>query len=166
MKKAGFFIVTLAATVLGVGCTSSGTRAAADSKNEIEALEHRCAEATTVDQLMTCYTAGDDLVVYDMGTPRKFHGPQAVRADFQNFFDTMKNPKVEFVSLKVVSDGKMALANSVQHFTGTDKGGKPIDMTFGVTDVWRKQGGQWKIHTHVSFPTDMASGKADLQSKM
>jgi ketosteroid isomerase-like protein len=39
-------------------------------------------------------------------------------------------------------------------------------MTFRVTDVWQKQEGQWKmIHTHVSFPTDMASGKADMQSK-
>ena len=164
MKNTGFLIVTFAAAVLGACCTAPV--AAADPKNEIEALEHKCAEATSVDQLMTCYAPGDDLVVYDMGTPRKFHGPQAVRADFQNFFDTMKNPKVEFVSLKVVSDGKMALANSVQHFTGTDKSGKPMDMTFRVTDVWEKQGSQWRmIHTHVSFPTDMASGKADMQSK-
>jgi ketosteroid isomerase-like protein len=116
---------------------------------------------------MACYAPGDDLVVYDIGTPREFDGQKAVRADFQNFFDTVKNPKVEFVSLHVVTDGKMALANSVQHFTGTDKSGKPADMTFRVTDVWQKQEGQWKmIHTHVSFPTDMASGKADMQSKL
>jgi ketosteroid isomerase-like protein len=116
---------------------------------------------------MACYAPGDDLVVYDIGTPREFDGQKAVRGDFQNFFDTVKNPKVEFVSLHVVTDGKMALANSVQHFTGTDKSGKPADMTFRVTDVWQKQEGQWKmIHTHVSFPTDMASGKADMQSKL
>lgn len=139
----------------------------ADSKAEIEALEHKCAEAPNVDQLMACYEPGADLVVYDINTPREFDGQQAVRADFQNFFDNMKNAKVEFLSLHVVSDGKMALANSVQHFTGTDKSGKPVDMTFRVTDVWQKQKGDWKIiHTHVSFPTDMASGKADMQSKM
>ena len=164
MKNTGFLIVTFAAAVLGACCTAPV--AAADPKNEIEALEHKCAEATSVDQLMTCYAPGDDLVVYDIGTPREFDGQRAVRADFQNFFDTMKNPKVEFVSLHVVTDGKMALANSVQHFTGTDKSGKPMDMTFRVTDVWEKQGSQWRmIHTHVSFPTDMASGKADMQSK-
>ena len=164
MKNTGFLIVTFAAAVLGACCTAPV--AAADPKNEIEALEHKCAEATSVDQLMTCYAPGDDLVVYDISTPREFDGQKAVRADFQNFFDTMKNPKVEFVSLHVVTDGKMALANSVQHFTGTDKSGKPMDMTFRVTDVWEKQGSQWRmIHTHVSFPTDMASGKADMQSK-
>ena len=165
MKNTGFLILTFAAAVLGA-CWSVPV-AAADSKNEIEALEHKCAAATSVDQLMTCYAPGDDLVVYDIGTPREFDGQQAVRADFQNFFDTMKNSKVEFISLHVVTDGKMALANSVQHFTGTDKSGKPTDMTFRVTDVWQKQGGQWMmIHTHVSFPTDMASGKADMQSKL
>jgi len=166
MKNTGFLIITFAAAVLGACCTS-GTVAAADSKSEVEALEHKCAEATSVDQLMTCYAPGDDLVVYDIGTPREFDGQKQVRADFQNFFDTTKNPKVEFLSLHVVTDGKMALANSVQHFTGTDKSGKPVDMTFRVTDVWQKQADQWKmIHTHVSFPTDMVSGKADMQSKM
>jgi hypothetical protein len=78
---------------------------------------------------MTCYAPGDDIVVYDIGTPREFDGQQAMRADFQNFFDSMKNAKVEFLSLHVATDGKMAMASSVQHFTGTDKSGKPVDMT-------------------------------------
>jgi ketosteroid isomerase-like protein len=157
--------LTAAAVVIcGFAPTAS---AAGDAKSEIEALEHKCAEAPTVDQLMNCYQPSGDLVVYDIGTPREYDGQQAVRADFQNFFDSMKNPKVEFVSMHVVTDGKMALANSVQHFIATDKSGKPVDMTFRVTDVWQKQKGDWKIiHTHVSFPIDMATGKADTQSKM
>jgi len=66
-----------------------------------------------------------------------------------------------------VTDGKMGAAFSVQHFTATDKSGKPVDMTVRVTDVWQKQKGKWKmIHTHVSFPTDLTTGKADMQSKM
>ncbi len=166
MKANAFLLATVLSAVAAIGY-APGICAAADSKAEIEGLEHKCAEAPTVDQFMTCYTPGDDLVVYDIGTPREFDGQKAVRADFQNFFDGMKNSKVEFLSLHVVTDGKMALANSVQHFTATDKGGKPVDMTFRVTDVWQKQKGQWKIiHTHVSFPTDMATGKADTQSKM
>jgi len=160
-------IMTTFGAILIVICGIAPRTWAADSKTEIEALEHKCAEAPTVDQLMACYEPGADLVVYDIGTPREYDGQQAVRADFQNFFDNMKNAKVEFLSLHVVSDGKMALANSVQHFSATDKSGKPVDMTFRVTDVWQKQKGDWKIiHTHVSFPTDMATGKADMQSKM
>jgi ketosteroid isomerase-like protein len=39
--------------------------------------------------------------------------------------------------------------------------------TYRVTNVWRKENGKWKvIHIHISFPTDMATGKADMQSKL
>jgi ketosteroid isomerase-like protein len=165
-RKSGLLVGTIAAAVFLA--SGFGARAfAASAKAQITDLEHKCAATTTTDELMGCYTTSDDLVVYDIGTPREFDGVKAVRGDFQNFFDTIKNPKVEFVSLHVVTDGKMGVAYSVQHGTGTDKAGKPVDMTFRVTDVWQKIGGKWKIiHTHVSFPVDMATGKADMQSKM
>jgi len=166
MNRVGFTIATVAAAALLSWSFGLSAGAAGNTKAEIEKLEHQCAGATSVDQLMGCYDSSDDLVVYDIGTPREFDGQKAVRGDFQNFFDSIKDPKVEFVSLHVVSDGKMGLANSVQHFTGTDKAGKPVNMTFRVTDVWRKEKAGWKIiHTHVSFPTDMATGHADMQSK-
>ena len=39
-------------------------------------------------------------------------------------------------------------------------------MTFRNTDVLRKEDGKWEmIHTQASFPIDMATGKADMQSK-
>ncbi|HUA32956.1 MAG TPA: nuclear transport factor 2 family protein [Candidatus Binataceae bacterium] len=165
--KSKLSLAAIASAICLIAFATASPAWAADSKAEIEALEHKCAQATSVDELMNCYEPSDDVVVYDIGTPREFDGRKAVRGDFQGFFDTIKNPKVEFVSMHVVSDGKMAMANSIQHFTGTGKDGKPIDMTFRVTDVWQKQKGQWKmIHSHVSFPTDMATGKADMQSKM
>lgn len=166
MRKSGTLVGTAAAAlILAWGFAAQAV--AADSKAQITDLEQKCAAATTVDELMGCYTTKGDLVVYDLGTPREFDGVKAVRGDFQNFFDTIKNPKVEFVSLHVVTDGRMGLANSVQHFTGTGKDGKPVDMTFRVTDVWQKIAGKWKIiHTHVSFPVDMATGRADMQSKL
>ena len=143
-----------------------GKALAADSKAEITELEHKCAASSNIDELMDCYDNSDALVVYDAGTPREFDGAKAVRGDFQNFLDNNKNFKVEFISLHVVSDGKMGLANSIQRFTGSDKSGKPVDTTFRITDVWRKQDGKWKIiHMHVSYPIDMATGKADMQSK-
>jgi hypothetical protein len=49
---------------------------------------------------------------------------------------------------------------------GTDKNGKPIDMTFRVSDGYKKINGKWMIvEEHLSFPVDVASGKADLSSK-
>jgi ketosteroid isomerase-like protein len=56
---------------------------------------------------------------------------------------------------------------SHSHCTAKDPNGKPIDVTFRLTDIWRNTNGQWKlIHTHASFPVDMKTGKADMASKM
>ena len=50
--------------------------------------------------------------------------------------------------------------------TATDKSGKPFDIIFRVTDVWRKEKGGWKmVHSHISLPVAMATGKADMPSK-
>jgi ketosteroid isomerase-like protein len=165
MRKSGSFAGILAAAALlawGFGAQAF----AADPKADITELEHKCAATTTVDELMACYDTSEDLVVYDVSTPREFDGPTAVRADFQNFFDAFKNPKIEFINLHVTTDGRLGVAESVQHMTATDKSGKPLDFIFRVTDVWRKEKGAWKIiHTHLSFPADLASGKADMQAK-
>jgi ketosteroid isomerase-like protein len=159
----------LAASVLALAAliaSGFGATARADSKDEITELEHKCASATTADEALKCYSKTNDLVVYDLMTPREFDGRDAVRADFQGGFNSFKNPKVEFINLHVVSDGKLGVAESVQHMTATDNSGKPIDMIFRVTDVWRKEKDGWKIiHSHISLPVDMASGKADMQSK-
>jgi ketosteroid isomerase-like protein len=164
MRRRLSIVVILVAASLAL---SFGARAYADdSKTEITDLEHKCAAATTADELMNCYDKSNDLVVYDLTTPREFDGRDAVRADFQNGFSAFKNAKVEFINLHVVSDGKLGVAESVQHMTATDNNGKPIDMIFRVTDVWRKEKGGWKIiHSHISVPMDMANGKADLESK-
>jgi ketosteroid isomerase-like protein len=165
MRKSRSFAGILAAVALtawGFGAQAL----AAESKAEITELEHKCAAATTADQVMGCYDTSNDLVVYDLMTPREFDGADAVRTDFQNGFSAFRNPKVEFINLHVISDGKMGVAESVQHMTATDNSGKPIDMIFRVTDVWRKEKGGWKIiHSHISVPVDMASGKPDMQSK-
>jgi len=165
MRKSGSLVGTLAAAAL-IACGFGAQALAADAKAEITELEHKCAAATTVDEAMACFDTSEDLVVFDLSTPREFDGPKAVRADFQNAFDAFKNAKIEFINLHVTTDGKMAVAESVQHITATDKSGKPIDSIFRVTDVWRKEKGGWKIiHAHISVPVDMATGKADMQSK-
>jgi ketosteroid isomerase-like protein len=165
MRTSISFAGILVAAVLlawGIG----GQAFAADAKAEITDLEYKEAAATTADEALALCDTGDDLVVYDLSTPREFDGPKAVREDFQNFFSSTNNLKIEFINLHVISDGKLGVAESVQHITATDKSGKPVDMIFRATDVWRIEKGGWKIiHSHVSFPIDMASGKADMQSK-
>lgn len=166
MRKSSLLAGTLAAAA--ILAWSFGTRAyAADAKAEITALEHQCAAATSADELMAkCYDSSNEVTVYDLTPPLEFAGPKAVHDDFDNFFKNVKNPKIEFVNLHVYADGNMGFARSIQHFTGTSTDGKPMDMTFRVTDCLHKVKGKWKIlHTHVSFPVDLATGKADFQAQ-
>jgi len=164
MQQSRLLAGTLAAAILAWGF---GARAyAADAKAEITALEHQCASATSADELMKCYDASDEVSVFDLEPPLEFVGPKAVHDDFANFFKNVKDPKIEFVNLRVTADGKMGFARSTQHFTGTGADGKPIEMTFRVTDCLHKVKGKWKIlHTHVSLPVDLATGKAEFQAK-
>jgi len=164
--KSSFRIVGLVAAAF-VALSFAGQALAADAKARITELDQKCANAQTLDEAMGCYDNSDDLVIYNVSPPRELDGTKAIRPVFQTFFDTAKNIKVEFVTLHVVTDGKLGIANSVQHATWTDtKSGKPSEITFRVTDVWRKEKDGWKmIEQHISVPVDLASGKADLQSK-
>ena len=166
MRKSNLLAGTF--TAAAILAWSFGARAyAADAKAEITALEHQCAAATSADELMEkCYDSSNEVTVYDLTPPLEFDGPTAVHDDFDNFFKNVKNPKIEFVNLHVYAASKMGFAHSIQHFTGTSNDGKPMDMTFRVTDCLHKVNGKWKIlHTHVSLPVDLATGKADFQAK-
>jgi len=139
----------------------------ADDQQTISALEHKLAVLTDPDETMKYYESGDDVVLFDlMGPPREFTGPKAIHDHFAEF-SGFKDVKVDFLELQVINDGKLALARSVQHYSAKDADGKPIVMTFRLTDIWRKTKGQWKIiNQHISFPVDLKTGKADMQSKM
>ena len=115
---------------------------------------------------MKYWDSGDDIVLFDAVPPLEFAGHKAIYGDLAKFSGN-KDVKVDFLELKVISDGKLALARSVQHLTGKNANGAPVDITFRQTDVWRKTNDQWKlIHEHASFPVDMKTGKADSASKM
>jgi ketosteroid isomerase-like protein len=139
--------------------------ARADDQQTIADLEHKVAIVTTPDEIMKFYESGDDVVLYDIMTPREFVGEKGLRAHMADFVGS-KDSKVEFLELQVISDGKLALARSVQHATAKING-KPFEMTFRVTDLWRKTHGQWKlVQSHISVPVDLKTGKADMASKM
>jgi ketosteroid isomerase-like protein len=114
---------------------------------------------------MTCFDS-DDIVLYDFVPPLKYSGAKAVRGDLDNFFNNAKDVKGEFVELRVITDGNLGVARSIQHFTWTGKDGKPMEATLRVTDVLRKRDGEWKFfHSHVSVPVDPATGKAQMNLK-
>ena len=165
MKKFNIIIVSIA--LLAALICRWAPAARADDQQEISDLEHKVAIVTTPDEAKKYWDSCDDVVLFDiMGPPREFAGQKALH-DHMEEFAGFKDVKVDFLELKVISDGKLALARSVQRVTGKGADGKPFDSTFRVTDVWRKTNGQWRlIHVHVSYPVDMKTGKADTASQM
>ena len=72
----------------------------------------------------------------------------------------------EISDLSIATDGNLGYSHSIQHVSGTDMKGQPLNLTVRVTDAYRKINGKWLIiHEHVSVPVDMETGKPDLSSK-
>lgn len=157
------------AIALGVALGAAPAQAA-DPKAEIKALEDQLVaafKAKNVDAIMKAYAPDETLLVFDVVPPRQYVGAAAYRKDWQQFFDMFDGPiKVELSDLDIVADHNHAYSHSIQRVAGTDKAGKPIDVTVRVTDVYHKTKGHWQIvHEHVSVPVDLATGKPDLSSK-
>jgi len=167
MKKLGFTIwsiVALAGLLLTVSVSANAAGNAKDEK-AIRDVENKIISATSTDEVMKYYDQ-NDIDLYDFVPPLQYNGASAVHGDLDNFFNNAKDAKGNFVELVVVTDGKLGMARSIQHFTWNDKDGKAQEATLRVTDVLHKVDGKWKvIHSHVSVPVDPKTGQAQMNLK-
>ena len=174
MKNFARHAGAMLAALLLCGITScsqapSPANTAADEA-EIKALEQRfldAVKAKDVNAIMTAYVPDETLLVFDAIPPRQYVGAKAFRKDFEDFLAAFPGPvQAELNDLSVSVEGNLAYGHSIQRLVGTDKAGKSADLTFRVTDVYRKINGKWLIvHEHLSWPVDLETGKADLTSK-
>ena len=158
MRKLGRFTGMIAGVASLLLSLSLNAHASAKDEKAIKDVENKMIATTNTNDLMKYYDQ-NDVAVYDLAGPLEYEGNAAVRSDFDNVFANFAGAKGDFVELVVVSDGKMGMARSIQHFAWTDKTGKPQQVTVRVTDVFHKVDGQWKvIHTHISAPMDPKTG--------
>jgi ketosteroid isomerase-like protein len=164
MKRVGLMVAAMVGvTVVAFGFSSNAR--AAGSKDQITDIEHKIMDATNTDEAMK-YDDLNDIDFYDFVPPLEYKGATAVHGDLDNFFNNAKDVKGNFVELQVVTDGKLGIAYSLQHFTWKGTDGKPQEGTFRVTDAYHKVGGQWKLfHSHVSVPVDPKTGMAQMNLK-
>lgn len=153
-----------------IGKAPSG-KAASDDEAAIRALEDKFAAAVNagdVDAIMKNYTPDKSLVVFDVVPRKQDMGADAYRKDWADFFSHFKGrPKIVITDLGITVAGNLGFSHSIQHVTGTDKQGHPVDRTVRVTDGYRKIRGNWLIALeHVSVPVDLRTGKAELTSKL
>ncbi len=159
--------VTICASVAALALCPA---AKADAQSDIRALENQFVaafKAKDLDAIMKVYVPDQSLFVFDVIPPRQYVGAAAYRKDWQGFLDSLNGPiTVELSDLAIVSDHNLAYGHSIQRVAGTDKQGKPMDLTVRVTDVYKKIKGHWLIiHEHVSVPVDLDTDKPDLASK-
>ena len=168
MKKLMIVGAVLGAIALFVFARQSSAKESNEA--EIRAMEAAMIEAYAakdLDKGLAAYVQDETLFVFDAIPPRQYVGIKAWRADNEGFLALFQGPlKAEMSDLSVTANGKLGFGHNIQHFSGTDKNGKPIDMTFRVSDGYKKIDGKWMIaEEHISFPVDIATGKADLSSK-
>ena len=168
MKK--LLILGAVAGTIALFVFAQQSSAKGSDEAEIRAMEAamiKAFAAKDLDNGLAGYVQDETLFVFDAIPPRQYVGIKAWRADNEGFVALFQGPlKAEMSDLSITANGNLGFGHNIQRFSGTDKNGKPIDMTFRVSDAYKKINGKWMIvQEHLSFPVDVASGKADLNSK-
>jgi ketosteroid isomerase-like protein len=163
-------ILLLAALSFGGLFVAPYAYSKSDDEAQIQTLEHGVQDAFRAKDtaaIMKFYAPGNELFVFDVIPPRQYAGYDAYQKDWQDTFASFDGPVAfEIGDLTITTAGRLAYSHSIQHVSGKMKDGSSVDLTVRVTDVYKKSGGKWLIiHEHVSVPVDLATGKADLQSK-
>jgi ketosteroid isomerase-like protein len=152
--------LALASGLVVLGCGPA--RADTTPQDEVIAVEHGLADATSADQLAPYYA--QDVVVYDMVSPGELHGWQAVHDNLAAQFARVRHPKTEILGLTVVADATLAYAYSTQRYSFEVPGsGQRMQLVFRQTDGLKKIEGQWLVaHQQLSVPYDQKTGMAVL----
>jgi uncharacterized protein (TIGR02246 family) len=145
-------------------------QAKSEDEAKIEALVAAytaAVNAKDLDGILKVYVPDESLVIFDIIPPRQYLGAKAFRKDWENFLAAFKGPwKFEISDLHIEADGTLGYSHSIQHLSGTDTKGQPVDLTWRDTAGYRNIGGTWLIaHEHGSVPVDLNTGKPDLASK-
>jgi uncharacterized protein (TIGR02246 family) len=163
-------ISIVAVIIAAVMCVVPAAAQPTDDEAKIRALENQFAAAVSakdVDAIMKVYVPDETLLVFDVSPPRQYVGAKAYRKDWENFLAAFKGAlKFEITDLQITAADPLGYSHSIQHVSGTDAQGQPIDLTVRLTDVYRKISGNWLIvHEHVSVPVDLDTNEPDLESK-
>jgi uncharacterized protein (TIGR02246 family) len=116
--------------------------------------------AKDVDGLMTLYAP--DIVYFDVVPPLRISGADAVRKNFQRWFDIWSSGiKSESRDLRILASGDTAVAFKLARSSGTRNDGRETGMWVRVTVCCRRINDRWLItHEHVSLPMEMPAGRA------
>jgi hypothetical protein len=159
--------------VIGVlGVLAGGASSAAapgngpdNGKAQILRIEEALAAAQNAAQV-TPYL--DPHFVWDDVVPGEWEGLPAAQAHLAAEYGAVKNLHTRIVKISVDADDKLGFAYSIQQITWTAAAsGQLVAFTTRQTDCYHRVGTSWLlVYQHVSFPVDLASGKAVLNESL
>ena len=112
------------------------------------------------------YSNTEDLVVFDVVPPLSYVGWNSFQKDWQGFFDGFKDISVyDWNDMHVEAAGNLGWMRAVVHIVGTLQDGKPLDMTFRDTAIFKRQNEKWVVvHDHGSVPIVFETGQAVMNA--
>jgi len=136
----------------------------------IAALPHKLVAAMNardIEGIMSVYVPDETLFVFDTMPPRQFVGARAYRKAFEGLLAAYPGrTRYDVEELSVTADRSVGFCHWICHMVGTAADGGIAEMIFRLTSCARKVRDEWLIvHEHVSFPVDLATGKADVLAR-
>ena len=143
-----------------------------EHKNNEEAAIKRVIEgfvealrAKDLDGVMSM--CAPELVSFDIAPPLQYVGADAMRKRWEEVFSSFPGPMgYEIADLDITVGDDVAFTHSFNRSSVTLPTGQKIGFWVRWTACWRKIGGKWLIvHTQVSVPVDLETGRALLSLK-
>lgn len=121
--------------------------------------------ARDIDGVMSIYAP--ELVAFDIVPPLRYVGADAYRKPWEEVFSAFQGPiGYEIADLSITVGDDVAFTHSLNRISGTMNTGHKTDLWVRCTACLRKINGKWLIvHTQVSVPVDLETGKAVLDLK-
>jgi ketosteroid isomerase-like protein len=143
-----------------------------ETKNNEEAEITRVIEggveafrARDIDGMMSIYAP--ELVSFDLVPPLQYVGADVYRKRWEETFSSFQGPiGYEMHDLSITVGDDVAFSHSLNRISGTMTTGQQTDLWLRSTVCLRKINGTWLIvHTQVSVPIDLETGRAVLDLK-
>ena len=121
--------------------------------------------ARDIDGIMSIYAR--ELVSFDIVPPLQYVGTGAYRKRWEEVFSSFQGPiGYEIHDLDITVGDDVAFGHSLNRISGTMNTGQQTDLWLRSTVCFRKINGKWLIvHTQVSVPVDLQTGRAVLSLK-
>ena len=136
----------------------------AEAKQEIRKWMEVGALSTSLQQLMTYYGPGDDVLIYDTYFPGELRGRQEISNYYAAIMNSYNGISVKMPEFYADSDGAFGIQIDTQEMVLDMKDGSKKKIALRQSDCMRRVNGKWlSFFEMISYPIDAKTGKAIME---